>query len=90
MDITLDRQYLDGYIEEKEYTQLLPEIQKAHEDLENKTGKGSDFTGWLDLPQRIEDSFLDELVELGKEIQEKIKEEEKKAEEEGKIKFDNL
>ena len=29
-------------------------------------------------------------MELGREIQEKIKEEEKKAEEEGKIKFDNL
>ena len=68
MEIKLDRQYLKGYIEDKDYQQLLPEIQKAHDQLENRSGKGAEFTGWLDLPQRIEDSFLDELVDLGKEI----------------------
>ena len=45
-------------------------LQKAHDELENKTGKGSEYTGWLDLPSRIEDSFLDELTELGQEIRE--------------------
>ena len=70
MEITLDRQYLKGYVEDKDYAAILPEIQKAHEDLENKTGKGSEFTGWLDLPRRIEDSFLNELTELGEEIRE--------------------
>jgi len=68
MEITLDRQYLKGYVEDKDYAAILPEIQKAHEELENKTGKGSEFTGWLDLPQRIEDSLLNELTELGQEI----------------------
>jgi len=68
MDITLDRHYLKGYVEEKDYVELLPAIQKAHEDLENRSGKGSEFTGWLDLPQRIEDSLLDELTELGEEV----------------------
>ena len=68
MDIILDRQYLKGHVENKDYEKLLPEIQKAHEALENRSGKGSEFTGWLDLPQRIEDSFLDELIKLGKEI----------------------
>jgi len=70
MEITLDRQYLNGYIEDKDYSAILPEIQKAHEELENKTGKGSEFTGWLDLPLRTDDSFLDELTEFGQEIRE--------------------
>jgi len=70
MEIKLDRQYLKEYIDDKDYKELLPQIEKAHNDLENKTGKGADFTGWLDLPQRIEDSFLDELVQLGEEIRE--------------------
>jgi len=68
MDITLDRQYLQGFIEDKDYEAILPEIEKAHLDLENRTGKGSEFTGWLDLPHRIENSFLDELADLGKEV----------------------
>jgi len=70
MEIKLDREYLKGYIEDKDYTDLLPAIQKAHEDLENKTGKGSEFTGWLGLPKLIKDSFLDELTELGQAIRE--------------------
>jgi len=70
MEITLDRQYLKGYIEDKDYTAILPEIQKAHEDLENKTGKGAELTGWLDLPHRIKDAFLKELMDLGQEIRE--------------------
>src|SRR3989338_1765108 len=68
MEIKLDRQYLKGYIEEKDYDEILPAIQKAHIDLENKTGKGAEFTGWLDLPHRIEDSYLDELTEFGEQI----------------------
>jgi len=68
MEIKLDRQYLKGYIEDKDYDTILPEVIKAHEDLENKTGKGAEFTGWLDLPHRIEDSYLDKIMELGEEI----------------------
>ncbi|MBN1869134.1 MAG: glucose-6-phosphate isomerase [Candidatus Omnitrophica bacterium] len=68
MEIKLDRQYLKGYIEDKDYTKLLPEIRKAHDQLENKTGKGAEFTGWLDLPQRTKDPSLDELMKLGEEI----------------------
>jgi len=45
-------------------------VEKAHKDLENRTGVGAEFTGWLDLPQRIKNSFLNELVELGQEIRE--------------------
>jgi len=68
MDIKLDRGHLKGFIENKDYENLLPAIKKAHDDLENKTGAGSEFTGWLDLPQRTEDSFLDELMQLGEEV----------------------
>ena len=70
MDITLDRQNLRGYVDQKDYEDLFPAIKKAHTDLENRTGKGSEFTGWLDLPSRMEDSFLDELVEFGREVRE--------------------
>lgn len=70
MDIKLDRTYLKGFVKEGDYERLLPEIQKAHKALENRTGKGAESTGWLDLPERTEDSLLDELIELGQEIRE--------------------
>lgn len=70
MDIKLDRNNLKGFIEPKDYRAILPSIEKAHTDLENKTGKGSAFTGWLDLPSRTPEESLDELLKLGKEIRE--------------------
>ncbi len=68
MDIELRRDNLKGFLEEKDYTNLLPEIQKAHDHLENRTGKGQEFTGWMDLPSKMEDSFLDEIEEFGRQI----------------------
>ncbi|VAW12193.1 Glucose-6-phosphate isomerase, partial [hydrothermal vent metagenome] len=50
MDIVLNRDNLKGFIEQKDYDAILPNIEKAHNDLENKTGAGSEFTGWIDLP----------------------------------------
>lgn len=41
---------------------------KAHDTLANKTGKGADFTGWLDLPQKIKDTELPAIVETAKKI----------------------
>jgi len=68
MSVSLDREYLDGFIKQEEMDGISSRIQQAHNALENKTGAGSEYTGWTDLPSRIENSFLDELVELGKEV----------------------
>lgn len=68
MSIILDRDHLKGFISQKDIEKLLPKIKKAHEALANKSGEGSEFTGWVNLPSNIKDSFLDELVALGKEV----------------------
>lgn len=70
MNIKLDREYLKGFVDDKDYERILPEIQQAHKQLDKGTGKGHDFTGWMALPERIEDSFLDDLVKLGEEVRE--------------------
>lgn len=69
MSITLNTDYLKNFINPKEITALSPMVQKAHEGLHNKTGKGNDFLGWLDLPSRITDGFLNELNILAKDVQ---------------------
>ncbi len=70
MQITLDCQNLKGFVEDKDCRDLLPAIEKAHKDLENHSGKGAEFTGWLDLPERMDDAFLNELTDLGQEVRE--------------------
>lgn len=67
MDIQLNRDNLKNFISDQDLDGLVPAVRKAHEQLTSRTGKGSDFLGWLDLPSRTEDKFIQELVELGKD-----------------------
>ena len=46
---------------------------KAFDTLVNGTGEGSDFTGWLELPQRIKDTELDRIVECAEKIRARSK-----------------
>jgi len=68
MAINFDKKYLEGFVSSLELKSLEKDIQRAHEDLTNKTGKGNDFLGWTDLPSKIEDDFIAELEQLGQEI----------------------
>jgi len=68
MEIRLDTEYLKGFVSEDDFNNLLPHIKQAHDQLNNKSGKGSPYTGWLDLPHQISDSFLDEIEALGREV----------------------
>ena len=40
----------------------------AHQKLLNGTGLGSDFTGWMELPQRIKDTELDDIIATAEKI----------------------
>lgn len=68
MSISLDQQYLKGFIEQNDIDSVVSQLEKAHQDLENKTGAGNDFLGWTTLPGEIEDSFISELETLGEEV----------------------
>lgn len=68
MRIKLDTSNLKGFIRDEDFKAMLPKVEQAHNDLVNRTGKGAEFTGWLDLPSKTEDRFLSELTALGEEI----------------------
>ena len=42
--------------------------EAAFDTLVNKSGRGADFTGWLELPQRIKDTELDRIVAAAEKI----------------------
>ncbi|HOW35234.1 MAG TPA: glucose-6-phosphate isomerase [Candidatus Omnitrophota bacterium] len=68
MNITFNRDNLKGFVDEAEFKALILEIQKAHEAIEKRNGPGAEFTGWVDLPGRIKDSFLADVTKLGREV----------------------
>ncbi|WP_018921811.1 glucose-6-phosphate isomerase [Salsuginibacillus kocurii] len=52
--VQLDESYALNWVSAQELEQLQPAISLAHEQLHNQTGAGSDFLGWLDLPEAIQ------------------------------------
>lgn len=69
MSITLNTDYLKSFIQPNDLQSIAVQVQEAHKGLHNKTGKGNDFLGWLDLPSKITGEFLNELDALAKEVQ---------------------
>lgn len=47
--------------------------EKAYDMLINKTGAGAEFTGWLELPQRIKETELDRIVAAAEKIRSRSK-----------------
>lgn len=50
MGMKFNGKYLRGFVAEHEFVALEGQIKDAHEKLHAKTGLGSDFLGWVDLP----------------------------------------
>ena len=50
MSVCLNSGYLKGFISERELCEIFPIVKAAHELLVGRSGAGSDFLGWLDLP----------------------------------------
>lgn len=48
--INLDYSKVFKFIDENELQSIKVEVEKAARVLEEKSGKGNDFLGWLDLP----------------------------------------
>lgn len=50
MAVKLNCKHISDFVSENEFKAISSQIAAAHDTLHNKTGLGSDFLGWLDLP----------------------------------------
>lgn len=50
MAVTLNDQFLRGFIAPHELENIRPAVTAAHKTLMDRTGAGNDFLGWIDLP----------------------------------------
>ena len=69
MALTLNKSFLDGFIRGHEYEGVRPAVMAAHDTLLNKTGPGSDFLGWVDLPQNYDKEEFARVKDAAKRIQ---------------------
>jgi len=52
--IELDLGYISSFVDKDEMDGMTPFVRSAHQMLKNRTGLGSDYLGWLDLPQNYD------------------------------------
>ncbi len=57
-NLSLNREALAQFIADEEIFAFQDEIDQCHSKLINKTGKGNDFLGWVDLPDQIDEDLL--------------------------------
>ena len=60
-DIELSVENCYGFVSKSTVDALAGEVKKASETLENGTGAGNDFLGWLHLPSSITPEFLQDI-----------------------------
>ncbi len=70
-DISFDPNYVKGFVSQDELDEIFPEVQKAHDLLENKNGPGNEFLGWMDLPETIDEGLLREIEDTASDIKSK-------------------
>lgn len=68
MGISLNTDFLNGFVTKEEIMALAPAVEKAHKDLHHKTGAGNDYVGWVNLPSHTPDYLVGELQALAKEV----------------------
>jgi len=67
--LTIDKAF--DFVDKKVFEKYNSAAQKANEDLQNGTGAGSDFLGWLHLPSETSAEFLLEIENTAKTLRER-------------------
>ena len=68
MAVKLNTKYVASFVEENALASIKAEVEAAHDALNNGTGKGSDFLGWLTLPESYDKAEFAEIKKAAEKI----------------------
>ena len=68
MAVKLNSKYIASFLPEGALESIKPEVEAAHNALNNGTGKGSDFLGWLTLPENYDKEEFAEIKKAAEKI----------------------
>lgn len=71
-NLCIDISKVYGFVTEKEVFGIADQTRKASESLENKTGKGNDFLGWVNLPSSISEEEIKDIERFAYNISKDI------------------
>lgn len=70
MSVNYNGKHLAKFIRPEEYDAIYPQVQQAHKQLEDKTGCGNDFLGWMDLPVNYDKEEFARIKQAAQQIRE--------------------
>ena len=68
MGIRLNDKYVKHFISENEIAALAPQIKLANQMLNEKTGLGNDFLGWMNLPDDYDKEEFERIIAAAEKI----------------------
>jgi len=66
--ISVNTRHLKGFVTKDDIKGFQKEILGHLDAIKNKTGRGNDFLGWVDLPGEIDEGLLSSLEETAREL----------------------
>lgn len=60
-ELRLDSGYTKGFVSKKDLDDIFPEVEKAHNFLMRRSGPGGELTGWLHLPEVIDEELIEDI-----------------------------
>lgn len=70
INISID--FIKPFVNNETVEKLIPQAEKHLESLKLKTGKGNDFLGWVDLPEKITHDELKRIEHIAHDLRKKI------------------
>ena len=69
MAVKLNTKYLENFVAKEDVDAISGEVASAVELLNNRTGAGNDFLGWVDLPYNYDKDEFARIKAAAKKIQ---------------------
>ena len=68
MALKLNDKYVKNFINDDELNAMAPAVADAHQKIQDKSGEGSDFLGWVDLPVNYDKEEFDRIKKAAQKI----------------------
>ena len=68
MTIQLNYDNARSFISDEEITQLIPQVNELHQDLEAGRGQGNSALGWLHLPSQMAPELIEDILQSARKI----------------------
>lgn len=68
MVLKFNSKYAEQFIDKKQLESIRSEVENVHNLIENKSGEGNDFLGWVDLPVSYDKKEFEQIKESAEKI----------------------